>query len=167
MAKKTCNCDHNQIVDEKPAVEVLAKYNGMPGSLMPILQDIQNIYGYLPETVLQKISRDTKTPMSRIYGIATFYSQFRLEPIGRNLIKVCHGTACHVAGAENITLALETELGIKNEQTTEDNQFTLESVACLGCCSLAPVIMVNEDTHGSLTPDKSKKVIKKYEQKDN
>ena len=162
----TNKSDQNQIIDERPAAEILAKYNGKPGSLMPILQDVQTVYGYLPETIMKKISSETKTPMSRIYGIATFYSQFRLEPVGRNLIRVCHGTACHVAGAENVTLALETELGIENGQTTKDNQFTLESVACLGCCSLAPVIMVGDDTHGAMTPDKSKKVIKKYEQKE-
>lgn len=153
-------------IDERPVIKILAKYNGRPGSLMPILQDIQNVYGYLPEQILQRISKDTNTPMSRIYGIVTFYAQFRLEPVGRNLIRVCHGTACHVAGAENVTLALETELGIANGQTTKNGQFTLESVACLGCCSLAPVIMVNEDTHGKITPDKSKKVLKKYEQKE-
>lgn len=160
-----CECSNELKVDERPVIDILEKYRGKEGSLMPILQDVQNIYGYLPEPILKKISRDTGTPMSRIYGIVTFYAQFRLQPIGRNLIRVCHGTACHVAGAENITLALETELGIEDGKTTEDNEFTLESVACLGCCSLAPVIMVNEETHGNLSPEKSKKVVKKYEQK--
>ncbi len=162
---KNCDCQSENI-DLKPALDIIESYRGKDGSLMPILQDVQSIYGYLPETVLGTVSKETNTPMSRIYGIATFYSQFRLDPVGENLIRVCHGTACHVSGAENITLALETELGVVDGDTTEDKQFTLESVACLGCCSLAPVIMVNEDTHGNLTPDKSKKVVKKYEQRE-
>ena len=162
---KSCDCNKEEI-DTKPALDIIESYKGKDGSLMPILQDVQNIYGYLPENVLNKVSKETNTPMSRIYGIATFYSQFRLDPVGRNLIRVCHGTACHVSGAENISLALETELGVKDGGTSDDTQFTLESVACLGCCSLAPVIMVNEDTHGNLSPDKSKKVIKKYEQRE-
>ena len=162
---KNCDC-HNDDIDKKPALDIIQSYKGKDGSLMPILQDVQSIYGYLPETILNTVSKETNTPMSRIYGIATFYSQFRLSPVGKNLIRVCHGTACHVSGAENITLALETELGVNDGGTTEDNQFTLESVACLGCCSLAPVIMVNEETHGSLTPDKSKKITKKYDQKE-
>jgi len=167
VTENNCNCEQNKLKNERLTAEVLAKYDGQKGSLMPILQDIQNAFGYLPESILKKISEETKTPMSRIYGVATFYSQFRLAPVGKNIIRVCHGTACHVAGSENITLALESKLDVANGETTADNQFTLESVACLGCCSLAPVVMVNKDTYGSLTPDKTKKLIKKYEQKEN
>lgn len=166
--KDSCGCgDKNNTVDVGAIEDILARYEGHDGSLMPILQDIQETCGYLPETALECVSDRTGTPMSHVYGVATFYSQFRLTPVGRNLVRVCHGTACHVAGAENITMAAEKELGIKNGETTSDMEFTLESVACLGCCSLAPVAMVNGETHGRLTPDKVKKVVKRYEQLDN
>ncbi len=167
MTENNCSCEENNSKNEQLTMDILAKYSGKKGSLMPILQEVQTIFGYLPQTILKKISAETKMPMSRIYGVATFYSQFRLQPVGKNIIRVCHGTACHVAGSENITLALESKLDVEDGQTTADNQFTLESVACLGCCSLAPVVMVNKHTYGSLTPDKTKKLIKKYEQKEN
>lgn len=167
MTENNCNCEQNKFENERLIAEVLKKYEGKKGSLMPILQEVQSAFGYLPKDLLKKIAAETRTPMSRIYGVATFYSQFRLAPVGKDIIRVCHGTACHVAGSENITLALESKLEIANGQTTADKQFTLESVACLGCCSLAPVVMVNKDTYGSLTPDKAKKLIKKYEQKEN
>jgi len=165
--KSSCGCDNkNKTADVAAVEDILARYKGYKGALMPILQEVQTIYGYLPAAALESVAEQTKTPMSRVYGVATFYSQFRLTPVGRNLVRVCHGTACHVAGAENITLAVEKELGLKNGETTADSEFTLESVACLGCCSLAPVAMVNGETHGRLTPDKVKKVVKRYERLD-
>ncbi|MBA7615141.1 NADP-reducing hydrogenase subunit HndA [subsurface metagenome] len=101
-------------------------------------------------------------PLGRIWGVVTFYGQFYLSPRGRNIIKVCHGTACHIGAAEKITDALYQELGVDEGDTTEDGKFTVERVACLGCCSLAPCVMINEKTHGRLTPRKIKKIIKKY-----
>ena len=111
---------------------------------------------------IAEIHRKTGVPLSQIFGVATFYAQFRLRPVGRNVIKVCHGTACHVANANSITKALEDQLQIGDGETTPDRAFTLEKVSCLGCCSLAPVIMVNKDTHGNLKPADLKKVLKPY-----
>ena len=112
---------------------------------------------------LAEINRDTGIPLSNIYGVATFYAQFRLSPIGKNLIRVCHGTACHVAGAKDISEAIEKHLQIGNGETTTDRRFTLETVACLGCCSLAPVIMINKSTHGNLSERQVVKVIKQFQ----
>lgn len=165
--KSSCGCDNKNKQGDFAAVEdILSRYEGYDGALMPILQEVQAVYGYLPAAALESVSKRINTPMSRVYGVATFYSQFRLDPVGRNLVRVCHGTACHVAGAQNITMALEQELGIKDGETTADAEFTLESVACLGCCSLAPVAMVNGETQARLTPDKVKKVVKRYERLD-
>jgi NADH-quinone oxidoreductase subunit E len=132
------------------------------GALIPLLQSAQDSYGYIPEKVIHYIGEVVNIPAADIYGVITFYSQFRLKPLGKNVIRICEGTACHVNGAKTILKALQDELGIGVGETTEDGLFTLQSVACLGCCSLAPVIMVNEETHGNLTPDKTKKFIKKY-----
>ena len=139
----------------------LDTYAEIPGSLIAILQATQDVYGYLPLDVLDYISARTGTPMATIMGVATFYAQFRLEPIGKYLIMLCQGTACHVNGSELISSAISDELGIDNGQTTEDGLFSIKHVACLGCCSLSPVMMVNGQTYGSLTPDKARKVLRK------
>ena len=118
---------------------LIGKYKGKKGNLIPLLQGAQDLYGFIPRAVFEKISAETGLPLSDMYGVATFYAQFRLKPVGKNIIKVCHGTACHVQNAKEITEALEETLKIKDGETTEDRFFTLESVACLGCCSLAPV----------------------------
>jgi len=132
------------------------------GSLIPLLQSAQDSYGYIPEKIIYYISELVGIPAAEIYGVITFYSQFRLKPLGKNLIRICEGTACHVNGAKSILSVLQDELGISVDETTDDGIFSLQSVACLGCCSLAPVIMINNDTHGNLTVDKIKKIIKKY-----
>ena len=137
-------------------------YRGEGGVLIPLLQEVQAEDGYISRERIAEIHRKTGVPVSRIFGVATFYAQFRLRPVGRNVVKVCHGTACHVANANAITRALEDELGIGDGETTPDRQFTLEKVACLGCCSLAPVIMVNKDTHGNLRPTDLRKVLRPY-----
>ena len=147
-----------------PSVEkAVERYKSVQGALIPILQEVQNVYGYLPKEVLRGVSKELKTPLSKILGVATFYSQFSLEPKARNPVKVCHGTACHVSGAAAITKKFEETLGIKENEATADKKFSLERVNCLGCCSLAPVVMVNQDTHGWLTPDKVKEVVDKYD----
>lgn len=143
--------------------DILSRHQNERGALIPVLQDIQGKLGYLPEEVLEEITRRMGIPLSRVYGVATFYAQFRLEPQGRHMIRVCHGTACHVGGATEVTAALEADLGVAEGETTEDRRYTLESVACLGCCSLAPVMTVDEDTHGRMDSEKSRKVIKRYE----
>lgn len=132
------------------------------GALIPLLQSAQDSYGYIPEKAIHYIGEVVNIPASDIYGVITFYAQFRLKPLGKNVIRICEGTACHVNGAKNILKVLQNELGISVGETTEDGNFTLQSVACLGCCSLAPVIMINEETYGNLDNDKTKKVLKKY-----
>ena len=139
---------------------LIEKYKNEKGNVIPLLQGAQQRLGYIPREAFEKISRETGLEKSQLYGVATFYAQFRLSPVGKNIIKVCHGTACHVQGAEDITDALEDSLKVKDGETTEDKVFTLESVACLGCCSLAPVMMIGEETYGKLTRDKAVKVIK-------
>lgn len=140
----------------------LVHKRGQNGSLIPLLQSAQDSYGYIPEKVIHYISELVNIPSAEIYGVITFYSQFRLKPLGKNLIRICEGTACHVNGAKGILTALQDELGISVGETTDDGVFSLQSVACLGCCSLAPVVMINNETHGNLTSEKLKKIIKKY-----
>lgn len=139
---------------------VLEKYADKKGSLITILQNTQEIYGYLPKSAIELISKKTNTPVSKIMGVATFYTQFRLEPVGKYLIMLCQGTACHVNSSELILQTIKDELGIDDGQTTQDGLFTLKCVACLGCCSLSPAMMINGNTYGSLTPTKTKQILK-------
>ena len=139
---------------------VLEHYAEVPGSLIAILQETQDLYGYLPMDVMERIAQRCDTPIATIIGVATFYAQFRLEPVGKYLIMLCQGTACHVNGSELISSAVTDELGIHDGETTADGLFSLKHVACLGCCSLSPVMMINGKTYGSLTPDKAKKVLR-------
>ena len=139
---------------------LIRKYNGKKGNMIPLLQGTQDIYGYLPRLAFEKIAGETGLNLSEMFGVATFYSQFRLKPVGKHIIKVCHGTACHVQNAKEISEALEESLKIKDGETTEDRFFTLESVACLGCCSLAPVMMIGDQTYGKLTGNEATKIVK-------
>ena len=136
-------------------------------SLIPLLQATQDAKGYIPEEAIYYISNLLDVPVAEIYGVITFYAQFRMAPLGKNIIRICEGTACHVNGAKSIVTVLEEELGNTVDETTKDGLFTLQSVACIGCCSLAPVIMINDDTHGNLTTTKVRKVIKKYKKEKN
>lgn len=145
---------------------LITKYKGKKGNLIPLLQGAQNIYGYIPKMVFEKISDETGLKLNDMYGVATFYAQFRLNPVGKHIIRVCHGTACHVQGATAITDELISFLGIKDGETTPDRVFTLESVACLGCCSLAPVMMIGDDTYGKLNKKKTVDVIKDIKRKE-
>lgn len=160
----TCSCGH-QSDDEKQKVfeELLAKYKGFNGALIPVLQEAQEIFGYLSAETMKQISKSQGIPFSKTFGVATFYSQFHLKPRGRNIIRMCQGTACHVRGAAKVFDAVSTDLGVGKNETTEDRRYTLETVACLGACGLAPVMMVNDDTHGRLTPDTAVKMVKNYE----
>lgn len=144
----------------------LWKYDGEPGSLIPFLQAAQRDYSYIPEAAIHYISGIVGIPPAQIYGVITFYTQFRLKPLGKYLLRVCNGTACHVNGSKLIGQVIEDELGVAIGQTTEDGLFTLQSVACLGCCSLSPVMMINEDTHGRLDPKKIRKILKSYQAPD-
>lgn len=150
---------------EKTAVDlslldgVLEEYASVKGSLITILQHTQDIR-LSSRPAIELISEKTGIATSEIMGVGTFYTQFRFEPVGKYLIMLCQGTACHVNSSELILQTIKDELGIEDGQTTEDGLFSLKCVACLGCCSLSPVMMINEDTYGSLTPDKTKKILK-------
>ncbi len=149
-----------ETVDLSLLDSLIEKYKGKKGNMIPILQGTQEIFGYIPNVAFEKLSTDTGLKLSDMYGVATFYAQFRLNPVGKHIIKVCHGTACHVQNANELTDAIEDSLKIKDGETTEDGLFTLESVACLGCCSLAPVMAIGDDTHGKLTGNQAVKIVK-------
>lgn len=134
-------------------------------SLISMLQDVQSIYGFLPEDALQEIADFTGIPLSRVYGVATFYNQFRLKPLGETVIKVCRGTACHVKSSANILYALETALNISAGETTRDKKFTIEIVNCIGACSIAPVITINDEYFGRLTVKEIPAILKKFNTK--
>ncbi len=158
-----CNCEKN--TDLSLLEPCLEKYAQVPGSLITILQNAQEIYGYLPVDVILHISRRTGVKVTKIMGVATFYSQFRLNPVGKYLIMLCQGTACHVNGSQQIEKTINEYLKIKDGETTEDGLFTLKNVACLGCCSLSPVMMINDETYGSLTPEKAVAILKELKEK--
>lgn len=149
-------------IDPQAAIAIIERENDKKGALISILQQVQEEYGYLPGEILDLVARRTTNPAAKVMGAASFYSQFRFEPSGRFTIKVCQGTACHISGASKLLDVLSEELGIAEGETTKDRLFTLETVACLGCCSLAPVIMINETTYGRLTTNKVKKIINDY-----
>lgn len=153
-----CNCMKNKS-DLTLIDEILGQYAQVEGSLITILQKAQDIYGYLPMDVLQYISEKTGIKPAKIMGVATFYTQFRLTPVGKYLILLCKGTACHVNGSDLIEKTICETLGIQDGETTEDGLFTLKNVACLGCCSLSPVMMINDETYGTLTPEKTRQIL--------
>jgi NADH-quinone oxidoreductase subunit E len=140
---------------------VFEEFAGDSHALISVLQKAQEIYGYLPTDVMYEIAARTGLSPAKVMGVATFYTQFRLTPVGKNLILLCKGTACHVNGADAVEAALVDELGIADGGTTADGLFSLKSVACLGCCSLSPVMMINEETFGSLTPEKAREIIRR------
>jgi NADH-quinone oxidoreductase subunit E len=166
MAHSTSH--REDVVDGLPGFKVdLWNYEGEAGALIPLLQSAQDTYGFIPEAAIDHISEVVGIPPADIYGVITFYSQFRLKPLGRHVIKLCDGTACHVNNSKSIISAVEEYLHLENDDTTDDGMFTLQKVACLGCCSLAPAVMVNEETYGRLTPKKITQILKEYRQKTN
>ncbi len=140
----------------------LWKFDGHEGALIPLLQSAQDTYGYVPEKAMHYISNVTGIPAAEIYGVVTFYAQFRTRPLGKNIIRVCNGTACHVNGVKMLYGTLQEELGINYEETTDDGVFSLVSVACLGCCSLAPVLTINGEVFPRLTAAKTRKIIRDF-----
>lgn len=138
-------------------------FNNDKENLIMIIQAIQRRYNYLPQPALAYLSTKIGVPFSKIYGIATFYSTLSLEPRGRNIISICLGTACHVRGGERVHERLVDSLSIKSGETTEDKRFTLETVRCIGCCSLGPVVKINEDVHGHMSSDQVDKILDQYE----
>lgn len=145
--------------DEQQLNDLLKQYE-QSDSLISVLQKVQEIYGYLPLSAMRQIAHRTGIKPARIYGVATFYTQFRLTPIGKYNIMLCSGTACHVNSSNKLEDALSEELGIKTGETTKDQLFTLSTAACLGCCSLAPVMMINDQVYGHLTPKKACQIIR-------
>jgi len=143
---------------------IIARYEGKKGITIPLLQDIQVLEGYISADTIRYLSEKTGIPVAELYGVATFYSMFRLKPQGRHMIRTCKGTACHVSGADIIISAICSHLGLKEgENTTDDGRFTLLEVACLGCCSLAPVIMIDDTTYGKVSVAKLPGILDKYE----
>jgi NADH-quinone oxidoreductase subunit E len=143
---------------------IVAPWKGKKGGIIPILQKVQHTFGYLPDEAMEVVSKETKVSLAELYGVATFYAQFHLSPRGRHIIRVCRGTACHVRGSLGILERVISELGLsEGKVTTPDLRFTLEPVACIGACGLAPCVMIDEDTHGRLTKDKVPAILAKYE----
>lgn len=150
-----------RVYDPVKLNEILSTNGHKQGALIPLLQAVQNAFGYVPEEAIEPIAEALRVAPSRVYGVLTFYAQFRLKPIGENVIRVCHGTACHVGGAERISERVCEELDVEEGETSADGRFTVEKVFCVGSCSLAPVIRVNEHTFGRLTEDKARRVVRK------
>lgn len=138
---------------------LLEEWKGIKGNVIPLLQKTQDLFGFLPREAMGEIARATGKAPAEVYGVATFFAQFRFKPIGKHVMKICHGTACHVQGADSLDTVVEMRLGAKPGDTTADGEFTLERVACLGCCSLAPVVMIDGEVYGRLTGDKLGKIV--------
>jgi len=146
-----------------PALKIVEEMSPVQaGDVIPLLQKIQDAYGYVPRGVTLEVARQTGLPVSRIYGVATFYSQFHLEPYGRHTVRCCRGTACHVRNGKRIAEAVKDTLGVEEGETTPDSRFTFETVACLGTCFLAPVMMVDNDYYGRMTPARVKSILQNY-----
>ena len=145
---------------EERLSEILFSYHGDESELIPILQRVQHVFGYVPEPAIQQIAKFLHLPEITVYGVATFYAQFKLVPTGRNIIRVCRGTACHVRGGARILREVEKQLGIKPGESTSDLEYALETVACIGACALAPTMVVNNDTHGQMNTKKVAEIFK-------
>lgn len=159
-----CNCVECGNTDERmvKVKDILEEYRSVKGSLIPILHSVQKIYGYLPEEVLQVVSEDLNIPMTEIYGVASFYHLFSLEPKGEHIIKVCLGTACYVKGGQVILNRLEQELNLKVGKTSLDGKFTLEATRCLGACGLSPVMTVDDKIYARVTLDDVRRILDEY-----
>ena len=142
--------------------KIIKKHKGKPGGLIPVLEEAQVALEYLPMSVQKKIAKELNLPLSRVYGVVTFYSFFTMTPRGKHTVRVCLGTACYVRGGKTIAETLEKEFGIKEGETTPDRMFTLETIRCLGACGLGPVVVVDEDVHGRMKPSKVKEMLVQY-----
>lgn len=163
MANKVCSIPFKGTKEqEKQLLEICARYKGEKGALMPVLQQAQDVYGYLPIEVLEIVSDRLDIPLAEIYGVATFYSQFSLNPKGQYKISVCLGTACYVKGSGDVYDRLQQRLGIKGGECTPDGKFSIEACRCIGACGLAPVLTVNDDVYGRLTVDDVDDILAKY-----
>lgn len=147
---------------EEQLEAVFASFKGEKNELIPVLQAVQEEVGYLSEEAMKKVSRFVRVPESKVFGVATFYARFHLNPRGKHIIRLCTGTACHVRGAKKVADKVGETLAVGVGETTEDKKFTYEQVACIGACGLAPVMTIDEKTFGKLNPDKAKKTIEQY-----
>ncbi|CDF57359.1 NADH-quinone oxidoreductase subunit NuoE [Thermobrachium celere] len=163
MSQQHCCCGGNQ-VDERleKIMKVIEEHKTVKGGLIPVLHEIQDTYGYLPEDILKIVSRELDIPMAEIFGVASFYSYFSLEPKGEHIIRVCLGTACYVKGAQGLIDRLCKELNVEVGKTTADGKFTLEATRCLGACGLAPVMVIGEKVYGRVTPEDIPNILKEY-----
>ncbi len=141
---------------------IISEYKGKPGATIPVLRKCQDTVGYLPRPLIDYVARKMGMPRSEVYGVATFYALFTLQPKGRHCIKACEGTACYVRGIKEVVGRIKDKYKVGFGETTEDRRFSLESVRCLGACGLAPVVVVDSDTHGGMTPDKVTQVLEHY-----
>lgn len=164
LTEGKCCCEECGKIDIRyEKVKDMAKgFKAMKGGLIPVLHEVQKLFGYLPEQALKVVSEEINIPMSEIYGVATFYSQFTLEPKGEHIIKICLGTACYVKGAQDILDRFANVLEVDIGKTTSDGKFTLEAARCLGACGLAPVLMVDDKVYGKLIPDDVIRIIEEY-----
>lgn len=162
MGKAKKQSVQDEIIDLSMAEKILNHYKDVDGCLIPVLQKIQNEYGFLRESVINLVSERLKVSASEIIGVATFYSQFHLKPRGKHIIKVCCGTACHVKKAKGLSAKIIDKLKINANETTNDRMFTFEEVSCLGACGIAPVVVVDKDVYGILSPDKLEEVLDSY-----
>ena len=162
MGKAKKKFAQGETVNLSLAEKILDKYRGEDGCLIPVLQNIQNEYGYLQESVINLVSERLNMSLSEVMGVASFFAQFHLKPRGKHIIKVCTGTACHVKKAKGLSAKVIDRLKINANETTKDLMFTFEEVACLGACGIAPVVVVNKDVHGTLSPDKLGDVLDGY-----
>jgi NADH:ubiquinone oxidoreductase subunit E len=162
------NEDNSELLKEFTAEQVakldaiIAKYQGKPGGLIPVLEEAQVALEYLPVSVQKRVAKGLNLPFSRVYGVVTFYSFFTMKPRGRHTIRVCLGTACYVRGGKALADAIKKEYGLEEGDTTADRRFTYESVRCLGACGLGPVVVVGEDVHGRVKPTKLKDILSQY-----
>ncbi len=162
MGKAKKESAQGETVNLSLTEKILDKYRGEDGCLIPVLQNIQNEYGYLQESVINLVSERLNMSLSEVMGVASFFAQFHLKPRGKHIIKVCTGTACHVKKAKGLSAKVIDRLKINANETTKDLMFTFEEVACLGACGIAPVVVVNKDVHGTLSPDKLGDVLDGY-----
>ena len=163
MAKRKTNVVFKGTAEqEAKLMEIIAKYKNVQGALMPVLQQAQELYGYLPIEVQQMIAEGLGLPLEEVYGVVTFYAQFTLNPKGQNRISVCLGTACYVKGSGDVLKRVEEKLGIETGSITSDGRFSLDATRCIGACALAPVMVINDEVYGRLVPDDVDTILDKY-----
>ncbi|MBM4053817.1 MAG: NADH-quinone oxidoreductase subunit NuoE [Planctomycetes bacterium] len=162
MAETNLKSEKKDELDLSKTEEILAKYEGAKGAIIPILQKIQLEYGYLPESAIDLVAERLNTSASELIGVSTFYAQFHLKPRGKHIVKVCCGTACHVKNSRGLTTKVHQKLKIHKNETTEDKMFTFEEVSCLGACGIAPVVVIDSSVHGEISPDEFEKLLDEY-----